>query len=56
MDLTVQVTIKAIAMSRDGSKQSSVVTKTFTVREAVENSEESDNETVCMSSTLCICM
>lgn len=49
VDSTIQVTIRAIATSRDGSKQSSVVTKTFTVREAVENSGESDNEMVCMS-------
>ena len=33
-------------MSRDGSKQSSVVTKTFTVIEAVESSGESEDETV----------
>lgn len=49
VDLSVQVTIRAVATSRDGSKHSSVVTKTFTVREAVETSGESDNETVCMS-------
>ena len=42
-----QVTIKAVATSRDGSKQSSVVTKTFTVQQAVDLSGESDSETVC---------
>ena len=53
-DVTLfQVTIRALATSRDGLKQSSVVTKTFTVREAVESSGQSEDEMVhvhvCMS-------
>ena len=41
IDLCPQVTIKALATSRDGFKQSSVVTKTFTVQEAMETSDTS---------------
>lgn len=34
-----QVTIRALATSQDGAKQSSVVTRTFTVHKAEEGSD-----------------
>ena len=50
-----QVTIKALAWSKDGLKQSSVVTKTFVVHEATEASDESEDETVrVVADVLCI--
>ena len=40
----LQVTVKALASSRDRTKQSSVVTKTFIVHEAKEESEMDEEE------------
>ena len=37
--LYTQVTIRALATSQDGAKQSSVVTRTFTVHKAEEGSD-----------------
>ena len=42
----LQVTIKALASSKDGAKQSSVVTKSFIVHETVEKSDTDEEETV----------